>query len=253
MNDELDRLIAQHGPARVLDALLPCLSDERLARIDEVLAARLASVVAVVEDVYDPHNAAAAIRSCEGLGVQALHVVEAEHRFQISKGITIAAHRWIDVVRWPTVAACADDLRQRGFKVYATLPGAPHSIETIDVGAPVAVVFGNERDGLSDAAIAACDGAVSIPMYGMSQSFNLSVSVALVMNRLTTRRREALGALGDLPREQREYLRARWVAQKIRGASGILERFVSGETRPDVALEPRSGENLADLDDGDPG
>ncbi|MCE9576525.1 MAG: RNA methyltransferase [Deltaproteobacteria bacterium] len=243
MSDEIDRLIEVHGHARVLEALLPCLSDDRIARIDEVLDARLDSVTAIVEDVYDPHNAAAAIRSCEGLGVHTLHVVEREHTFAASKGVTIGGHRWMQLARWPQVADCAAALRARGYTVWGTLPGAAQSIETIDVSRPVAVVFGNERVGMSEEAIAACDGAVGIPMFGMSQSFNLSVSVALVMNRLTTRRRALLGAVGDLPAEVKDRLRARWVALKIRGAASIVERAVSAATRPDVALGPQSGEN----------
>jgi hypothetical protein len=106
---------------------------------------------------------------------------------------------------------------------------------------------------MSEAAIAACDGAVGIPMFGMSQSFNLSVSVALVMNRLTTRRRAFLGADGDVPADVREHLRARWVALRIRGASEIVARAVSAATQPDVALGPQSGETSHEHFDHDEG
>src|SRR5438046_989867 len=95
--DEIDRLIDTLGPARVCEALIPCLSDDRRARIDEVLAARLATVTCVVEEVYDPHNAAAAIRSCEGFGLSELHVVERGTRFDPASAVTLAAHRWIDL------------------------------------------------------------------------------------------------------------------------------------------------------------
>jgi len=239
----IDALIDRLGPDRVCAALTPCLSDERRARIEAVLDARLASVTAVVEDVYDPHNAAAAIRSCEGLGVGSLHVVEIEHRFEIAFGVTRGCHRWMTIERWPSVAACAGTLRDRGFSVWATLPGAPHTIDDVDVSRPIAVVFGSEHAGLSADAIAACDGAVSIPMFGMSQSFNLSVSVAMAMSRIAARRREAIGGPGDLPEVERARLRARWYARKVRGAVGIVERSVSGGTQPAVAPEPQSPQN----------
>jgi tRNA (guanosine-2'-O-)-methyltransferase len=242
-DDEIGRLIAQLGPARVCEALVPCLSDDRRARIDAVLADRLASVTCVVEDVYDPHNAAAAIRSCEGLGLSELHVVERGTRFDPTSAVTLAAHRWIDIHHHASVAEAAASLRARGFTVYATLPDTTATIDTIDVSRPVALVFGNEHDGMTDEAIAACDGAVAIPMHGMTRSFNLSVSVALAISKIAERRRAHLGATGDLPEDVKSRLRARWFALKIRGAAGVIMRAVSSETQPVVAPGPQSGEN----------
>jgi tRNA (guanosine-2'-O-)-methyltransferase len=130
--------------------------------------------------------------------------------------------------------------------VYATLPDTDATIDTVDVTRPVALVFGNEHDGLTGEAIAACDGAVAIPMHGMTRSFNLSVSVALAVSRIAERRRLAIGAPGDLPDDVRARLRARWYALKIRGATAIVERAltegVSDETRPVVAPGPHSRE-----------
>ena len=242
--DQIDRLIDTLGPARVCAALEACLSDDRRARIDAVLAERLASVTCVVEDVYDPHNAAAAIRSCEGLGLSELHVVERGTRFDPTTAVTLAAHRWIAIRHHDSVAHAAAALKQRGFAVYATLPDAPATIDTIDVSRPVALVFGNEHDGMTDDAIAACDGAVAIPMHGMTRSFNLSVSVALAISRVAARRREHLAAPGDLADDVKDRLRARWFALKIRGAASIVERAVSAGTQRDVAPGPQSGENL---------
>lgn len=200
------------------------LTPERIARIDGVLAARLASVVTIVEDTYDPHNAAATIRTTEALGLGELHVIEPELRFSAARGVTRGAHKWIEMHRWQRAEDAATALRARGFRVYATLPGAPHSIDDIDVSTPIAIAFGNEHAGLSDAAIAACDGAIGVPMYGFTESFNLSVTVALAMSRIAGRRRAAIGALGDLDDTRRRELRARWFALKIRGAAGIVER-----------------------------
>ena len=244
MSDDIDRMIDEHGAARVCAALEPCLSDDRRARIDAVLDERLASVTCVVEDVYDPHNAAAAIRSCEGLGLSELHVVERGTRFDPTSAVTLAAHRWIAIHHHASVAAAAEHLRKNGFAVYATLPDAAQTIDTIDVGRPVALVFGNEHDGMTDDAIAACDGAVAIPMHGMTRSFNLSVSVALAISRVAARRREHLEAPGDLATDVKDRLRARWFALKIRGAATIVERAVSAQTHRDVAPGPQSGENL---------
>lgn len=200
------------------------LTPERIARIDEVLAARLASVVTVVEDTYDPRNAAATIRTTEAIGLSELHVIEPGERFSASGGVTKGAHRWIEMHRWRAPEDAIGALRGRGFRVFATLPGAPHSIDDVDVSAPIAVVFGNEHAGLTRSAIDACDGALGVPMFGFTESFNLSVTVALAMSRIAGRRRALLGQRGDLDDARRSQLRARWFALKIRGALGVLER-----------------------------
>ena len=224
MTDAISRMIERYGPEAVCAALAPVLTAERIARIDQVLAARLASVVTVVEDTYDPHNAAATIRTTEAIGLGELHVIEAAQRFSIAGGVTRGAHRWIELHRWRSAEQAVAALRGRGFRVLATLPDAPHAIDEVDVTSPVAVAFGNEHAGLTPAAIAACDGALGVPMFGFTESFNLSVTVALAMSRIAARRRAAIGSPGDLDEHRRRELRARWFTLKIRGALGILER-----------------------------
>ena len=98
--DAIDRLIERHGSDVICRALEPMLTPERIARIDQVLANRLTSLTVAVEDTYDPHNAAATIRTSEALGLQELHVIEPELRFSAAKGVTRGAHRWIDLHRW---------------------------------------------------------------------------------------------------------------------------------------------------------
>ena len=223
--DAIEKMIDRYGHEAVCVALEPLLTPERIARIDQVIDARLGSIVAAVEDTYDPHNAAATLRTCEALGLQELYVIEPGLRFSAAKGVTRGAHRWLDLHRFSDAAAAIGDLEARGFRVYATLPDPNAiSIEDVDVSSPVAVVFGNEHDGVSPAVIAACHGAVTVPMFGFTESYNLSVTVGLCMSRLAARRRAHLGAPGDLDPVRRARLRARWFALRIRGVVGILER-----------------------------
>jgi tRNA (guanosine-2'-O-)-methyltransferase len=224
VTDAISRIIERHGPEAVCEALAPLLTAERIARIDQVLGARLGSVVTVVEDTYDPHNAAATIRTTEAIGLEELHVIEVAERFSAASGVTRGAHRWIELHRWGSPDAAIGGLRARGFRVFATLPAAAATVEDVDVSSPLAVVFGNEHAGLSQDAIARCDGALGVPMFGFTESYNLSVTVALAMSRIAARRRAAIGAPGDLEDARRRELRARWFALKIRGAVGILER-----------------------------
>lgn len=231
MDDDIDALIDEHGADRIIAAVRPMLSDERVARFDRVLADRLASVTVVLENLYDPHNGAAAIRSVEAFGVQMLHVVDGPSGpFRPSKEITIGCDKWIDLRRHRDIGACVAALREQGFTLCATLPGATRTLDDLDVERPIAMLFGNERDGLSAEAIAACDERVSIPMHGFTQSFNLSVSVALSVQRLVSRRRAVLGGTGDLDEATRRRLRARWHAMGIRGLGEIVARHVAKQT-----------------------
>ena len=222
--DAITRAIARHGADVVCAKLGPMLTEPRIARIDSVLAARLQSVVTIVEDTYDPRNAAATIRTTEALGLGELHVIEPNERFSAAGGVTRGSHKWIELHRWKRVEHAVAALRARGFRVFATLPGAPHSVEDVDVGRPIAVAFGNEHDGLTEAAVAACDGALGVPMHGFAESFNLSVTVALAMSRIASRRRAVIGSPGDLDDQRARELRARWFALSVRGAVGILDR-----------------------------
>jgi tRNA (guanosine-2'-O-)-methyltransferase len=224
MSDAIERLIDTHGPDTICRVLEPMLTAERIARIDAVLAARLASVATAVEDTYDPHNAAATIRTTEALGLQDLHVIEPHIRFSATKGVTRGSHRWIDLHRWPSAEAAVAQLRSTGFRVFATAPDATVSVEDVDVSGPLAVLFGNEHEGLSASAVAACDASITVPMFGFTESYNLSVTVGLAMSRLAARRRAYIGRAGDLDPARLARLRARWFALRIRGVVGVLER-----------------------------
>jgi tRNA (guanosine-2'-O-)-methyltransferase len=136
--DAIERMIDRYGPAEVCRALEPLLSADRIARIDEVLANRLISVVTAVEDTYDPHNAAATMRSTEALGLQELHVIEPGDRLSTAKGVTRGSHRWIDIHRWTSAEGSVNALHARGFRVFATLPDAHAvSIEEFDDSTPI--------------------------------------------------------------------------------------------------------------------
>ena len=222
----IDSWIARHPPARVIAALAPLVSEERKARIARVLGARLGQLTVVLENLHDPHNGAAALRSVEGFGLSELHVVEGTEPFRFSSKVSQGCEKWVAIARHRSFAACAAALHERGFRLHAALPGAATALEEIDVGVPTALCIGNEHAGLTPEAIAACDGAYAIPMAGFTQSFNLSVSVALSVHDTARRRRVVLGQPGDLDEAERERLTARAYALSMdeRTAQGLVER-----------------------------
>jgi tRNA (guanosine-2'-O-)-methyltransferase len=221
MPDELSSI----DPAIVCDALSPLLLDERRARIDAAVASRLAGLRVVIENLHDPHNGAAVLRSAEAFGIQRVDVIEALEPFRFSSTVTQGCEKWLDVVRHKTLDAAVSDLRRGGFVIYAAVPGADASVEDLNFARPAAVMVGNEHEGLTGAAIDAADRVFGIPMPGMTSSLNLSVATALIAERAAALRRRALRTEGDLGAAEQLALRARFYAASVRGAEAIVARY----------------------------
>jgi tRNA (guanosine-2'-O-)-methyltransferase len=212
------------SPARVCAELGPLLLDERRTRIDAAAASRLVGLRVVIENLHDPHNGAAVLRSAEAFGVQRVEVIETAEPFRFSSTVTQGCEKWLDVVRHKTLAAAVASLRAAGCLLYAAVPGAAVALDDLDFSRPAAVMVGNEHDGLTAEAIAAADVRFGIPMHGLTQSLNLSVATALIVERASTLRRQALGAPSDLTEGAILALRARFYAASVRGADVILAR-----------------------------
>ena len=215
-------------PTTVCAALAPLLLEERRARIDAAVAARLGGLRVVIENLHDPHNGAAVLRSAEAFGIQRVEVIESFEPFRFSSTVTQGCEKWLDVVRHKTLDAAVADLRRDGFVIYAAVPGADASVEDLNFSRPAAVMVGNEHEGLTGAAIDAADRVFSIPMAGMTGSLNLSVAPAVIASRAAALRRRALRAEGDLDADACLALRARFYAASVRGAEAVVARYRAG-------------------------
>ncbi|MGD8858732.1 MAG: RNA methyltransferase [Myxococcales bacterium] len=209
-------------PERVLQVLEPLLLPERLARIDAVLEGRMRSVVPVLEGVEDPHNVAAVLRSAEAFGTQEVHLVARDKDFLASQKITQGGDRWLDLVRHASPRACVDSLRARGYRVYVATMDGDTSPEQLARVPKVAIVFGNERDGVTGSTRALADGRYTIPMRGFAQSLNVSVAAALTLYTATRER------TGDLDCADRLALRARWAMLSVDRAEEIVCAALGG-------------------------
>ncbi len=204
--------------AAVVEALRPQVTDERAARIEEVLASRLASLTLVLDRFHDPHNAGAVLRSADAFGLAAVHAVETVEPFAVARRATQGADKWVDVVRHSGPAEAVRALKSEGFSLHVAAAGAQGSAWELPPGGRLALVFGNEHDGVDPVLRAAADGAFSIPMRGFVESFNVSVAVALSLGAA------AQGRAGDLSDLQRARLRAAWYRRSVRAADAILAR-----------------------------
>ena len=225
-------------------ALSPLTSAARRHRLEGVLRHRLVSVTVVLENLLDPHNGAAALRTCEAMGLTDVHVVEEREGFRASHRVCKRADKWINVHHHPTAAACLDTLAEWGFSCFAALPpelgraAGPGKWPAVD--RPVALVFGNEHYGLSEAAVQRCRGRFAIPMMGFMESLNLSVSVAISLAEITRRRREHLGRPGDLPAHALQRMRAGYYARAVAHAAEVVLRDLNREpgTRNNSRVTP---------------
>jgi len=222
-------------PGRCAELLRPHLTEERFARMEQVLAHRTRYLAALIEHVHDPHNIAACVRSCDAAGVQDLHVVAADGGFlRVGRAVSMGAHRWLTVHYHPTVEAAVAALRARGYRIVATDLGGPRPptpLPEVPLDAPLCVAFGNERDGISATLREAADVRVIIPMRGFVESLNISVAFAVSL--FTARMRlEASGGPPPLAEGERLALLDRWALENVRRAPGILERLAADAADP---------------------
>jgi tRNA (guanosine-2'-O-)-methyltransferase len=213
----------------VVQTLGPYLTEERRARIEAALDGRSHHLATVVEGLINTGNVSAVMRTAEGLGVQPLHAVQgpSEARFKRSSRTAQGGDKWLDVHVWEGAADCAAFLRARGYQIAVThLDDDAVPISHVDFTRPTALVFGNERDGASEAMLAEADVRVILPLTGFVQSYNISVAAAIGLYHAWNQRTERLGAHGDLSRADRDALRASFYARAAPHAERILLREV---------------------------
>ena len=221
------RPVAPDVVCRALDALV---SEERRRRIEEVLDGRTRTVTPVVEGTVNMGNVSAVMRTAEALGFQELHLVTGEARFKDSPRTSTGAEKWLDVHAWTSAGACVDALRARGYRIVATnLDPTARGIEDLDFTKKTALVFGNERDGVSREMLAAADERCFLPMTGFAQSYNISVAAAIALYHAYRDRMARSGYHGDLTDDERDYLRAVYFKRSVRHADQILRRVLADE------------------------
>lgn len=173
--------------AGIIELLEPLVGEERRRRLQQVFAQRIESVTVLLDGPYDPHNAAAVLRSCDAFGVHQLHAVSNEP-LQASRKVAQGTERWIEVSRHATPQAAIAALRVTGHKLVVAHPKGNRVPEDLAHLARVAIVLGNEHSGVSPEVAEAAHDTVRIPMQGFVESLNLSVSTALLLYAATRQR-----------------------------------------------------------------
>jgi tRNA (guanosine-2'-O-)-methyltransferase len=203
-------------PEGVVETLSPLVTDARLARLRSVIDARLASVTVLMDAPHDPHNGGAVLRSCDAFGVQRLCVVPRSEPFAISTTVTRGSEKWVDVDLYRSPSEAVSALNGAGFLLVATHPEGTLVSDDLARIPRLALVLGNERDGIRDELEKAAAHTVRVPMRGFVESLNMSVSAAILLSAATR------GRPGDLPHEQRQRLLARGLYRTLTHAAEAL-------------------------------
>ncbi len=210
---------------QLLEHLKSYLTERRKDLFSEILEKRTRHFTVATEDVYQLHNTSAVMRSCDVFGIQDLHVVEERLGKRIDREIAMGAQKWVSLHRYNSVSECMDSLRKKGYRIIAT---TPHNDSTVlhdfDVTQKAAFFFGTEKDGLSDTVMNAADGFLKIPMYGFTESLNISVSAAIILQSVVTKLKQT-NINWELTEAEKLALEFDWTKNTIKSADEIIDRY----------------------------
>ncbi len=217
--------------SKVLAAFYEIITPNKKEMFDRIAADRTKHLTVVMENIYQEHNASAVLRSCDCFGLQDLHVIEKDNTYKIQRDIALGAGRWVDMYNYDdsenVTKDCLNDLKSKGYKIVATTPHTDsQTIYDLDLTQPIALVFGTERRGISEEVVEMADEFVKIPMYGFTESFNISVSVAIVLNTLR-QRLEQSDLNWKLSDEEQTLLKINWCSKILNGGDLLEKKFRS--------------------------
>jgi tRNA (guanosine-2'-O-)-methyltransferase len=195
------------------------VSETRRAKFDTVLNYRTRHITVVLEDLYQPHNASAVLRSCDIFGIQDIHIIENKNAYTVNKDIALGAPKWLNLHKYRNEENnsldCIKKLKEQGYRIVATTPHEKDcNLEDLSVDKPLALFFGTELTGISDTVREYADEYVKIPMYGFTESFNISVSAALCLHTLTEKLHKT-SIDWHLTELEKEELLLRWLKNSI--------------------------------------
>lgn len=211
-----------------LNYLENIITENRRDKFIDVLSRRTKHFTVAIEDVFQLHNTSAVMRSCEIFGIQELNVIEEKYGKKIDKEIAMGAQKWVDANQYNSTAACVDALKAKGYRIIATTPHKDSCfLEDFDITQPAAFFFGTERLGLSEEVMNRADGFLKIPMFGLTESINVSSSAAIIIQNLSGRLRNS-DIQWQLTEQEMLEKRIDWARKSIKDIDYITERYLNG-------------------------
>ncbi len=221
MKIELDQTYSDH--------ISQFLSDKRKDTFDRILEQRTKHFTVILEDLYQKHNTSAIVRSCDIFGIQDVHIIENKYKSYMSNQVGKGSQKWLDFHRYRekqiNTQDCIDNIKSMGYQLIAT---SPHNdsclLQDFDISKKSAFVFGVEKAGVSDMMFEQADGFLKIPMAGFTESLNVSVAAAIVLQSVTTRLRDS-DIQWQLTGEEKFFKKIEWMEKTIKSIKKIKERY----------------------------
>lgn len=214
----------------LINYLSEYITPERKELFEKVLSSRTRYLTVVLEDIYQPQNASAVLRSCDCFGIQDVHIIENNNRFQVNPNVTLGSTKWLNLHHYrdheQNTLDCIHQLREKGYRIVATSPHANDTnLEDFDLEkGKTALIFGTELTGISEVVENNADEFLKIPMFGFTESFNISVSAAIVLHHLNLRLRQS-----DIDylftEEEKDEMRLAWLRKTIKSSALIEKKF----------------------------
>lgn len=216
---------------KLLEHLLTFVSDNKKQLFNSIVERRTKHVTIVLEDIFQPQNASAVIRSCDVFGIQDVHIIENENKYNLNPKVVMGASKWVNLYKYNlkenNTLDCINTLKDKGYKVFATTPHTnDYLIEDLPLDNKVALMFGTELTGLSDEAMRNVDGYVKIPMYGFTESLNISVSAAICLYELSKRLKNST-INWKLSEDEKKELLITWCKKVVKSSDLIEKEFLN--------------------------
>jgi len=214
----------------IINLLSNYTTKERQTTLNKVLDDRTEYISVVLEDIFQTHNASAVLRSCDCFGIQNVNFIENRYSYMENKDVAMGSSQWLSIRRFNqkenNTADAINAMRDAGYRIVATTPHTNDVlIKDLDLKkGKIALFFGSEKPGLSDIVMQNADEFVRIPMYGFTESFNISVSAALCLYELTARLRDS-DIDWHLSAHKRTELLALWMKLSARNADGLIKEY----------------------------
>lgn len=213
-----------HDP-RLIEYLENMLTPERKFLFNKVINQRTNHFTVATEDVYQLHNTSAVIRSCDVFGIQNIHVIEERNRKKIDREIAMGAQKWVSLTRHHTSSDSVQHLKNKGYRIVGTTPhGKATNIDEYDISNPSAIFFGTEKEGLSTEVLNAADEFITIPMRGFTDSLNISVSAAIILQHITHRLRNS-EIKWKLSQNEKNAVKFEWLSKSFKNLPQLIKRF----------------------------
>lgn len=201
---------------------------QRVELFDKILEQRTGYITVVLEDIYQPQNASAVLRTCDCFGIQYVHIIENQHEFIVDKEVALGASKWLSIQNYnerkENSLRAIKALKKSGYRIVATSPHINDQLlSDFDLSkGKTAIVFGSEMSGISEIIKNEADEFIKIPMVGFTESFNLSVSAAIVLYQLTEKMRKEASINWQLDENEKEAIKLLWLRNSIK-SSKLLE------------------------------